>query len=40
MASSRAGLIEPIARECDGKRVDVRPNWNEQPTMRMKLRYD
>ena len=26
--------------ECGGKRVDVRPNWKEQPPMPTKLRYD
>ena len=26
--------------KCGGKRVDVRPNWKEQPTMQTKLRYN
>jgi len=26
--------------KCGGKRVDVRPNWKEQPFMPTKLRYD
>jgi hypothetical protein len=26
--------------KCGGKRVDVRPNWKEQPTMPAKLRFD
>jgi hypothetical protein len=26
--------------KCGGKRVDVRPNWNEQPRMPTKLRFD
>jgi hypothetical protein len=25
---------------CGGKRVDVRPNWKERPTMPTKLHYD
>jgi hypothetical protein len=26
--------------KCSGRRVDVRPNWQEQPTRPTKLRYD
>ena len=26
--------------KCGGRRVDVRPNWKEQPTMPTKLRYE
>jgi hypothetical protein len=26
--------------KCGGKRVDVRPNWKEQPVMPTRLRWD
>jgi hypothetical protein len=26
--------------KCGGKRVDVRPNWKEQPVLPTKLRYE
>jgi hypothetical protein len=26
--------------KCGGKRIDVRPNWKEQPVLPAKLRYD
>jgi hypothetical protein len=32
--------IDTRFRDTGGKRVDVRPNWKEQPKMPTKLRYD
>jgi hypothetical protein len=36
----RDPLLPTAHQECGGKRVDVRPNWNEQPEMPTKLRFD